>query len=219
MSDGDERVHVLLIGDQPEVRAAVQVLRVTPDMMVVGEAVDGTGGVRLFARVVADYSDAVVVTDLDLPDLSGIEVTRRIKALHPAARVLLLAMQGDDDYLRDLLDAGADGYVLKQPTAHEVVTAIRSVARGETFLSPPIARWLMGQLQREFERKPQIDEVSARERDILRLLAGGRTGKETAQWLGLSVKTVEYHRTRLLGKLRVSNTAAAVSAAYQQGLL
>ena len=219
MFDGDECVHVLLIGDQPEVRAAVKLLEDTPGMVVIGEAANGTSGVRLFAHLVADYGDAVVVTDLDLPDLSGGEVARQIKALHPAARVLLLAMQGDAAYLRDLLDAGAEGYVLKQAIPHELVTAIRSVVRGEIFLSPPIARWLMGQLQREFEREHQIDEVTVREREVLRLLAGGRTGKETAQCLGLSVKTVEYHRTRLLGKLRVSNTAAAISAAFQQGLL
>lgn len=194
-----------------------------PDIAVVGEAADGRGGLWQLARLCAEGAPGgpvdVVVTDLGLPDIGGLEVARQAKALRPETRVLLLTMHQDSEYIEGLLASGADGYLLKQGPAEELAPAIRTVARGETALSPHIASLMLKhlRLRRERERYPTL--LSDRERQILNLLAEGSTSKEVAQRLGLSAKTVENHRARILEKLGASNTAAAIGLAAQAGLL
>jgi two-component system, NarL family, response regulator NreC len=161
----------------------------------------------------------VLVTDLGLPDLGGLEVARRAKALVPGLRVLLVTMYTGEEHVRGMLDAGADGYLLKQAAGRELPAAIRAVARGETALSPSVARLLLTQVRRGRERERHGDVLTARERQVLGALAVGQTSKEIAGRLGLSTKTVENHRTRILHKLGAANTAAAVQLAYQQGLV
>ena len=220
VSDDHGRVRVLVIEDHRLVREGLTLLlERTPDMAVVGEAGDGVGGVRLFARLAAAGDVDVVVSDIGLPDISGLEVTRRVKALAPQTPVVLLTMHDEEAYLRGMVEVGADGYVLKQTTGQDLCAAIRAVVRGEPGLSPAVAQRLMALLRRGPARGRQVDPLSAREREVLGLLAGGATSKEIAGRLGLSTKTVENHRSRILAKLGVANTAAAIGLAHQQGLL
>ena len=221
----ERRIRVILIEDHGVVREGLKlILQGTDDIEVVGEAADGESGLRLFTRLAVDDPDAdggidVVVTDLGLPDIGGLEVTRRIKAARPDMPVLILTMHTDDDHIRGMLELGADGYVLKQSAVQEFAEAIRTVARGETALHPTIARRIMKQLQQGRERERRTDLLTERERSVLALLADGATSKEIARQLGLSTKTIENHRARILEKLGVSNTAAAIGLAYQHGLI
>ena len=213
-------IRVLLIEDHAIVRDGLRlILQGAPDLAVVGDAPDGERGLHLLERLGDAGGVAVVVTDLDLPGISGLEVLRRIKARRPAARVLLLTMHADDEHIRGMLELGADGYLLKQAAGHELAQAIRAVARGETFLSPAVARRVLTQVRRGQERGPDPGALSERERQVLSLLAAGATSKEIAGRLGLTPKTVDNHRARILGKLGVTNTAAAVALGYQQGLI
>ncbi len=128
-------------------------------------------------------------------------------------------MYTDAQYAQGMLDVGADGYLLKQSAAHELPAAVHAVARGEITLSPTVSSWLVRQLRRRGEQQPRIESLTERERQVVSLLAQGSTSKEIALQLGLSTKTVENHRARILEKLQVTNTAAAISLAHQQGLL
>ena len=213
-------IRVLLIEDHTLVRAGLRLLlEREPDLAVVGDAPDGERGLRLFERLGAAGGVDVVVTDLGLPGIGGLEVLRRLKARRPAARVLLLTVDADDAHLRGMLALGADGYLLKQAGGHELAQAIRTVARGEAALAPAVARRLLTQVRRDQERGQRLEALTERERQVLCLLAAGTTSKEIAQRLGLSLKTVDNHRTHILRKLGVTNTAAAVALGYQQRLI
>jgi DNA-binding NarL/FixJ family response regulator len=211
-------IRVLLIEDHGLVREGLKlILQQEPDIAVVGEAADGDSGLRLAQHLASRGELDVLVTDLGLPGLGGLEVARRAKGLLPGLRVLLVTMYTGEEHIRGMLDAGADGYLLKQAAAQELPESIRVVARGETALSPAVARRLLTQGRRGRERHG--DPLTERERQVLAELAAGRTSKEIAQRLGLSTKTVENHRARILEKLQVANTAAAIGLAFQQGLV
>ncbi len=217
-------IRVILVEDHGIVRAGLKlILHHEPDIDVVGDAAEGREGVNLFARYSLDDAMGgpvdVVVTDLGLPDIGGLEVVRRVKELRPAVRVLILTMYADDEHIRGMLESGADGYLLKSAASHELAAAIRTVARGEVAISPVVARRLMSQFQRRREQERYATILTERERQVLNLLAEGATSKELAQQLGLSTKTVENHRSRILEKLGVANTAAAINLAAQHGLL
>ena len=160
-----------------------------------------------------------MVTDLDLPDISGLEVARRIKQRRSTAAVLLLTMHADDEHVRGMMALGLEGYLLKQAAAQELPIALRTVARGETFLSPPVARRIMLQVHGARERKDPRPALTDRERQVLGLLSTGETSKEIGRHLNLSAKTVDNHRARILQKLGVTNTAAAISYSYVQNLI
>lgn len=217
----DAPIRVLLIEDHHIVREGVRlILGQSPDIVVVGEASDGESGVRRFEELSAGGEGVdIVVTDLDLPDIDGLEVVRRIKARRPTVAVLLLTMHADDRHVRGMIALGLDGYLLKQAAARELPVAIRTVARGETFLSPPVARRLMLQLNGAQERNQGTTPLTERERQVLALMAGGATSKEIARRLSLSAKTVDNHRARILQKFGVTNTAAAISHGYEQQLI
>ena len=161
----------------------------------------------------------MVVSDIGLPGIGGLELTRRAKALAPGIPVVLLTMHDEDEYLRGMVEVGADGYVLKQAAGQDLCAAIRAVMRGEPGLSPAVAGRLLGVLRRGEPRGRPLDQLSGRERQVLGLLGEGLTSKEVGQRLGLSVKTVENHRANILEKLQVANTAAAIGLAHRQGLL
>jgi len=134
-------------------------------------------------------------------------------------RVIILTLHADDEHIRGMIEAGADGYVMKQVAVEELIGAIHTVMRGETALTPLVARRLMNQLQSDREHEQRLGTLSARERQILTLLAQGLTSKEIAQEISISANTVDNHRARLLSKLGVSNTASAISLAIRQGLI
>ena len=215
------RIRVLLVEDQGLVREGLRLmLQREPDIAVVGEAADGDSGLRLALHLAGRGElDVAVVADLGPPGLGGPALARRLKAAHPRLRVLLLAAHADEAHLRGLLEAGADGYLLKEAAAPELPAAVRAVARGEATLTPGIASALVARLQRDRRGERLSARLTARERAVLRLLAAGLTSRAIARRLGLSVKTADNYRGQLLRKLGVPNVAAAVGLAYREGLL
>lgn len=212
------RIRIVLIDDHAIFRQGVQlILHETTDMVVVGEATTGEEGVALFAAL-GDAVD-VVITDLVLPGINGLDVLRQIKAQRPEVHVLLLTMYTDDEHIQGMIEAGVDGYILKQVAVEELIAAVRTVQRGETAISPLIAKRIMQQLSRGRVHERPVDTLTARERQILRLLADGATSKEIAQQLELSSNTIDNHRARILNKLGVHNTAAAIRLASRQGII
>lgn len=213
-------IRVLLIEDHGIVREGIRlILESVTDITVVADAATGEQGLALFRRHRYQPGIDVVVTDFSLPDLDGLVVVRQIKGEAPATRILFLSMYHDTEYIRALLASGANGYLLKQSSARELPEAIRAVARDETYLSPLIAKQMLGHLRRSHEREQQLDRLTEREQAILTLLSTGGTSKEIGEQLNLTKKTVENYRSRILSKLGVANTAAAVVVAVQQDLL
>jgi DNA-binding NarL/FixJ family response regulator len=210
-------IRVLLIEDHDIFRQGVKlILEAQPEITVVGEARNGEQGLAQLTEL-GDVD--VIITDLVLPDISGMEIVRRVKALTDRVQIIILTLHADDEHIRGMIEAGADGYVMKQVAVEELIGAIHTVVRGETALTPLVARRLMNQLQSDREHQQRVGTLSARERQILTLLAQGLTSKEIAQQISISANTVDNHRARLLSKLGVSNTVSAISLAVRQGLI
>jgi DNA-binding NarL/FixJ family response regulator len=208
-------IAVLLVDDHPIVRFGVRyVLERHGGFAVVSEATTGREAIRLALELRPD----VVLMDVSLPDISGLEATRAIKEQAPAIKVLIVSMHSDEEYVLGMLDAGADGYLLKQGPPEELRDGILRVHAGERVLHQAALQALVARAVRPITTPP-IEALSAREREILNFLAEGSTSKEIAVALGLAPKTVENHRARILDKLGVANSAAAVRAALTHGLL
>ena len=183
------------------------------DMEVVACVGDGREAVQQ-AR---DLQPDVVLMDLSMPELNGADATRAILQRDPRCRVIVLSMYSDREYVRRALKAGAAGYVVKRSAAKEVVEAIRAVHAGQRYLSPRVADVVINDYAEE--RDDPLARLSAREREVLQLLAEGRTGAEIAQRLSLSQKTVETYRARLVEKLGIRDVAGLVRFAIQRGLV
>jgi DNA-binding NarL/FixJ family response regulator len=214
-------IRVLLIEDHEIVREGLSlILQRSPDLAVVGTAADGESGVSLALRLAERDALDVIVTDLGLPGIGGLEVIQRVKARFPHIRILILSMYTDDEHIRGMLASGADGYLLKQSSVQELPTAIRTVARGETALAPLIARRMMTQMQQAHNQVDRgVERLTEREREVLQLMAVGETTKAIARRYGCQPKTVENHRGRILAKLGVNNTPAAITLGFQRGLI
>jgi DNA-binding NarL/FixJ family response regulator len=184
------------------------------DMQVVAIAEDGREAVRVAREAQPD----VVLMDLSMPELNGADATRAILERDPACRVIVLSMYSDREYVRRALKAGAVGYVVKRSAAKEVVEAIRTVFGGGRYLSPRVADVVIDDYADD-KRDDPLARLSAREREVLQLLAEGRTGAEIAQRLSLSQKTVETYRARLVEKLGIRDVAGLVRFAIQRGLV
>ena len=213
------KLRILLADDHVIVRDGLRVLiDGQPDMEVVAETGTGREAVDLAATTTPD----VAVLDLSMPDLGGAEATEKIAAHCPGVRVLVLTRHSDQAYLRRLLRAGAAGYVLKKSAADTLINAIRIVARGETYIEPALAGPL---LQRTFNypvtaKKDSAGEVlSAREEEVLQSIAWGRSNKEIAAALGLSIKTVESYKAAAVEKLHLRTRADIVRYAVSRGWL
>jgi DNA-binding NarL/FixJ family response regulator len=213
-------IRVLVVDDQALVRAGfVKLLEPEPDLRVVGEAADGTEAVDTTARTRPD----VVLMDIRMPRLDGIEATRRIRASSHAARVLVLTTYDLDEYVFEALKAGASGFLLKDAPADQLIAGIRIVAAGDALLAPPITRRLI----EEFARRPtpppegpvELAELTAREREILTLIARGLTNSEIANELVLGASTVKTHVGNILTKLGLRDRVQAVVLAYETGLI
>jgi DNA-binding NarL/FixJ family response regulator len=183
-------------------------------LTIVGEGETGHDAVRLAAELQPD----VVVMDISMPELNGLEATRLIKGRHPDIRVLIVSTHTDDEYVVGALEAGADGYLIKQCHPRDLCSGILRIHAGERVLHPSLIHALINKTVNRMTT-PSREALSEREREVLQLLADGSTSKEIAVALGLKPKTVENHRARILDKLGVSNSAAAVSAALSQGLV
>jgi DNA-binding NarL/FixJ family response regulator len=187
------------------------------DMNVVGEAGNGRAAL-LKAR---ELQPDVIIMDVSMPDLNGIQVTERLKRDCQKIMVLVLTAHDDSGYLRQLLEVGASGYVLKKAAAEELIKAIRVVAAGGVYLDPALAGKVVGGYlgRRRLGSKPQGNEISEREAEVLRLVAWGYTNKEVAGYLRISVKTVETHKANLMQKLDLKSRVEMVRYALRQGWL
>lgn len=212
-------LRVLVVDDHTLVRAGIRaLLEPAPDIEVVGEADDGLSALT---QVRALHPE-VVLMDIAMPKMGGVEATRRIKEEFPDVQVLALTVHDNEEYLFQMLRAGACGYVLKKARPAELVDAIEAASRGETFLYPSMAKSLVGDYLRRVESGEETDtyaRLTTREREILKLLAEGYTSPEIAEFLHLSVKTVSAHRQHIMEKLDLHRPAELIKYAIRKGLV
>ncbi len=210
-------VKVLLVDDHRMMREGLRlILDQEPDIEVAGEADTGRAALELAEKFQPD----VVVMDIGMPDLNGIEATRRIRKLCPAARVIALSTYSDRRYVVGMLEAGSSGYVLKNAAAEELVRAIQEVVRGEKYLSPELTGTVVSDYIRR-AMSPGAAERSVlapREREVLQLIAEGKTSKQVAAQLFIAVKTVDMHRQNIMNKLGMRSVAELTKYAIRQGL-
>jgi DNA-binding NarL/FixJ family response regulator len=212
-------IRVLLADDQPLIRAGLRMLIAqTPDIDVAGEAGTGAEAVQL----AKDTGPDVVVMDIRMPGMDGIEATRLITAADPHAAVLVLTTFDDDDYVYGALRAGAGGFLVKDMALEDILSAIRVVAGGDAIIAPAVTRRLIGQFAREprSSREPrELTAITAREREVLRLVGLGLSNAEIAAALYISIGTAKTHLARLLAKLEARDRVQLVIIAYEAGLV
>jgi DNA-binding NarL/FixJ family response regulator len=212
-------IRIVVADDQALMRGGFRmILDAESDLEVVGEAIDGADAVRAFERLHPD----VVVMDVRMPTMDGIEATRRITALDTAAKVLILTTFDLDEYVYDALRAGASGFLLKDRPPEELVAAVRIVASGEALLAPSVTRRLIAEFAGRPERlaAPEgLDELTDREREVLVLMANGASNAEIARRLFVAETTVKTHVGHVLRKLGLRDRAQAVVLAYESGLV
>lgn len=213
---GDE-IKVVIADDHTIVRSGLEMLLSSEsDITVIGEAVDGESAIRLCQELNPD----VVLMDIGMPGINGIEATKQIKSETPETNVLVLTMHRSEEYFFQMLDAGASGYVLKGAETSELIHAVRVVARGDVFLYPSMARRLVSEYLSQAGADPEgLRKLSDREREVLKLIAEGYTNKEIAEKLVLSPSTIHSHRTNLMQKLKLSSRFELVQYARKHGLL
>lgn len=209
-------IRVLLADDHAMLRYGLtRSFEMEEDIEVVAQAEDGHTAIGL----VRDVSPDIVIMDIGMPDLNGVEATRRITREFPRVKIVALSMHSSDKYIREMFRAGASGYLLKNCPFEELVEAIRTVMMGKTYVSPSIGDMII----KEYVSKPEEDKsvfsvLSQREREVLQLLAEGKTTKQVAKVLHISPKTVEAHRLRIMDKLDIDNIAMLTKYAIQEGL-
>lgn len=214
------KITVLIADDHTVVRQGLRALLQTErDIEIVGEAETGRQAVRLAKTIKPD----VVVMDIALPHLTGLEATRQIVKEVPSSRVLILSSYSDDEYVHQLTEAGAAGYLLKQADITDVVRAIREAKKGNAFFSPAISKRLADQYRETVVRgvavKKRIDLLTSRELEVLQLIAEGEGNKQIAAHLEISIKTVERHRQRLMDKLAIHDVAGLTRYAISKGII
>lgn len=209
-----KRIRILLADDHAVVRQGFKmILGAQPDMEIVGEAGNGREALELATGLKPD----VVVMDVAMPELNGIEATRRLADTVPHARVLALSMHKDSVYVREILRAGARGYLLKDSVAADLVSAVRAVAGGEGYISPAVSNAVLDDYRKHVTNP--VDLLTSREREVLQMLAEGKTNKEIATVLNLSVYTVDAHRGRIMEKLNLHSINELVRFAVRSGLI
>jgi len=215
-----KRITVLLAEDHMIVREGFRkMLELEKDIEVVGEAQDG----RLAVAMVKKLRPAVVLMDIAMPQLNGLEATRQILKAVPGTRIVILSAHNDDAYVKNAVESGAVGFLLKQNSSHAVCDAIREVHKGNKFFGPTVARRLH-QLERNSpvragQSHPRNVELTSREMEVLQLIAEGKANKQTAAELGIGMKTVEKHREHLMEKLDIHDTAGLTRYAISAGII
>jgi two-component system response regulator NreC len=207
-------IKILLADDHALVRQGFRmILEAQQDMEIVGQAGNGREAVELAEKLHPD----VVIMDVAMPELNGIEATRRLAASQPRTRVLALSMHKDSMYVREILRAGARGYLLKDSGDADLIAAVRAVAKGEGYISPAVSDAVLSDYRRHVT--DPLDLLTSREREVLQHIAEGKTNKEIATTLNLSVYTVEAHRGRIMEKLNLHSTGELVRFALRNGLI
>lgn len=208
---------IMIVEDHNLLRAGLRsMISAVADFEVVAEACDGKEALRTALSVVPD----VIMMDLSMPSMNGIEATMQIKRRNPAIRIIALTVYKSQEYVREALKAGVDGYVLKDASYDELIVAIRSVLNGKKFLSPDVSGQVVDSyLHGDYADKPQTpwDKLTSRERAIVKLVAEGRTNRSAAEFLNVSPKTIEKHRASLMHKLGLRNATELVLLALEQG--
>lgn len=212
------KIRILLADDHTILRDGIRsLIEDEPDMEVIGEAEDGITVVKLANTLKPD----VILMDLAMPLLNGLEATRQIRKNNPQAKILILTMHENEEYIRQVLAAGAMGYILKDAAARELLGAIRSVNKGEVVLSPAITRLIVTDYLRwgDLSTQDSSDGLTDRERQILQLIAEGYTNKQIADILSISIKTVQAHRLNLMKKLDLHDRGELIKYAIQKKII
>ena len=210
---------ILLADDHNVLRKGLRrILEEQPDLEVVGEASDG----RQAAQLAQTLKPDIVVMDIAMPLMNGLEATRQILQRNPSLNVLILSMYSDENYIVQVLRAGARGYLLKDTAEEDLITAVRTVAKGQPFFSPKIAKLLLGDSMQRIRDEGVTDSyelLTPREREVLQLIAEGKSNKEAAATLFVSPTTIETHRARIMDKLDLHSTADIVLYAVRKGIV
>ena len=211
------KLHLILADDHALVRAGLRMLvEAMPDVVVLGEAADGYEAIALVEK----HHPQMVLMDIAMPGLNGLEATQRITKQWPDVKVVMLSMHQDDQYVRQALKMGASGYLLKDSATAELAVAVRAVLRGETYLSPGASKGVMADYVQRLRNDDSSEvHLTPRQREVLQLIAEGCSTKEVAQRLDLAVKTVETHRTLLMKQLDVHEVAGLVRYAVRAGIV
>src|SRR5256886_11199570 len=215
-----EKITVFLADDHTVVRQGLRALLSSEeDMEIVGEAENGRQAVQVVKKLLPD----VVVMDIAMPVLNGLEATRQITRTVPSAKVLVLSSYSDDEYVQQLTEAGAAGYLVKQTAANDLLKAIREAYKGNAFFSPSIAKRLRDQCREAFVSgqpvRKRSDYLTTREAEVLQLIAEGQANKQIAAELAISIKTVEKHRQQVMNKLGIHDVAGLTRHAIAKGII
>jgi len=213
-----KKIRVLIAEDHTIVRQGLcALLRSEPDIEVVGEASDGLEVIEIAAKINPD----VILMDIGMRNLNGLDATRKVKKILPHIRVLVLTMYDNEEWIFQILKAGATGYLIKDSAMTDLISAIRAVHRGDSYLSPSISRKVINEYIRRAEggeRRSAADLLSSREREILQLIAEGHSIPKVASMLCISKKTVEAHKNHIMGKLNIHDKAGLIKYAIRTGL-
>lgn len=216
VSENKEKIKVLVVDDHPVVRKGLHTCLAKQDRLkIVGEASNGDEAIAKARALSPD----IVLMDIDLPGMSGLAVTELLRKQSPALKVLVLSVHSNKDYIFRIIQAGAHGYVSKESSPDELLRAIDSVCDGEPFFSPEIARAALNQLVTGGGKKEPFTQLTDREREVLALIAEGRSNKEVASVLGIGVRTIETHRERIMRKLGIHTIAGLTRFAIQNGVI
>ncbi|NTV42098.1 MAG: response regulator transcription factor [Syntrophobacteraceae bacterium] len=213
-----EPYHIVLADDHAMVRHGIKrIIEETQNLKIIGEASDGLELLNVLKKV----QPHMVILDISMPNLRGLEATREIKCLYPDMRVLILSMHKNDGYLKHALAAGCDGYLLKEDADEQLFSAIEEIRSGKVYISPLFSSEPM-EMEQEKTRKPHrcledCGQITARERQVLQLVAEGKANKEIAELLFLSVRTVEHHRANIMRKLNFRRTTDLLQYAIKEG--
>jgi DNA-binding NarL/FixJ family response regulator len=211
-----DKIRILLVDDHALMRDGIKaLLSIHDDMEIVGEASEGKEAIEKTQELVPD----VVVMDIAMPGMDGLEATRRLSKKNQRPRVLVLTQYENKEYIFSIIKAGAAGYVPKKALGSELVSAIRAVCSGDSFLYPSAAKALIEDYRQQAEKGDPYDSLTGREREILKLIAEGRTSREIAGVLFISLKTVQGHRAKIMDKLDLHNRTELIKYAMRKGLV
>lgn len=213
------KIRVLVVDDHTIVRDGIcALLALTGDIEVIGEATNGSEALKM----VKEFNPDVVIMDIAMPIMGGLEATRRISKEFPRTKILVLTQHDDKEYVFPVIESGASGFISKAAASSELVSGIRAVYRGDSYLSPAVAKLLVVNYQRTTGKQTGqdlYDQLTERERDVLKLLVEGYSAKEIADTLIITPKTVEGHKTNLMAKLGIHNRIELVKYALRKGII